>query len=177
MSDVHPDSPRAIPMPAGPATRGVVFIHACRRAFAPHVESVLHSALGPTLRIDWVVQPVLPGMWCADIAWRGPAGSAAAAMSQMLRFPDIHVEATQEPTASTPGMRYALAPDLGLWSCAMDAHGNVMLNEAQIRLAMQEPSGQVSVRLAHLLGEPWDAVLEPLRAGAQRPAAPLVRVV
>ena len=177
MSGVSPDSPRVIPVSAGSPTRGVVFVHACRRAFAPHVESFLHAALGSIGRVEWGVQPLLPGMWCADIAWRGPAGSAAALMSQMGRIPGIFVEATQEPTATTAGMRYALTPELGLWSAAMDAHGNVVLNEAQIRLAMQESAEQMPLTLAQLLGEPWDAVLEPLRASAQRAPAPLVRVV
>ena len=177
MSDVSPDSARVIFVPAGPPTRGVVFVHACRRAFAPHLETFLHAALGRIDRVDWVVQPLMPGMWCADIAWRGPAGSAAAVMSQMLRIPGIFAEATQEPTATTAGMRYALTPELGLWSSATDAHGNSVLNEAQIRSAMQQPVEQIPLRLAQLLGEPWDAVLEPLRASAQRPPAPLVRVV
>ena len=42
------------------STRGVVFVHACPPAIAPHVEWALAGVLGVPPRMEWTAQPADP---------------------------------------------------------------------------------------------------------------------
>ena len=162
---------------AAAPTRGWLFFHACRKAYAPHVESELARLLSARVSIQWATQTMRPGSCRADIEWRGAAGTAAAVMSSLRMFPGLHAEATEEATACTPGMRYALVPQLGLWSGVMGAAGEVLLSEHQIQAAMALPEAHMRTHLNRALGQPWDEVLEPMRADAQRIPTTLLRVI
>lgn len=170
----------SIALPSGSTpvpTRGWVFVHSCRRAFFPHVESVLAEVLGSSHQLQWTTQPAIPNTWRTDVAWRGAASTSARLLHRLRMFPNIYVEVTEEPTPLTDGIRYALVPDLGLWSGAMNAHGDVVLNEEQVRSALRLNERDMQAQLRALLGQPWDEVLEPLRSSSDRVNTPLLRVM
>lgn len=158
-------------------TRGWLFLHACRKAFVPHLESELARLFGTRTSIEWATQTLRPSSCRADIEWRGAAGTAARLMSSLRTFPGLHAEVTEEATADTPAMRFALVPDLGLWSGVMGAAGEVLLSEHQILAAMALPEAQMRMHLNQAMGQPWDALLEPMRAEAQRIPTTLLRVI
>ncbi len=160
--------------------QGWVFIHACRRAFASHIETALHVSLvdfGAHERlpqIQWQEQPAMARHWRLALKWQGTGLSFDVLRRSLQMFPGIYAEVTCEPTAEADGARLMLVPDLGFWFGQMDRAGNVTVNEVQLRRAMSLPPEQMRAHIAQLLGSPWDEQLEPLRSsGACLPAANL----
>ena len=178
MSDTGTAARRLTPSGSNAArTHGWVFIHAARRPFFAHLESELGALFGSPARLQWSQQSAVPGSWRTEFPWAGPSGTAAALMSRLRMFPHLYAEATEHAVGESPGMRFALTPDLGLWSAAMSASGDVMVNESALRTALGGAHDAMVARIEELLGEPWDAALEPLRASGERTSAPLLRVV
>ena len=160
----------------GEKTAGWLFIYACRHALVAHVESAVAAVLGGVSMWQWQEQSLVPQSVRAEVRWRGPAGRGATLASTLRMFPGLHAEITSEPTADQMGMRYALVPQLGLWSGAMDSLGETMLGQERVHAAMALPPEQMRQELERILGRPWDEVLEPLRLTEGQPAT-LLRVV
>lgn len=161
-------------------TRGVLYVHACPRALTPHVEWAVASVLGEHVTLGWRTQPFLAPQMRADVAWAGPVGTAAALIAQLRTWPGLYLEVTEEPTAVGPGERFCLVPDLGLSRVEIGPHGDGVLTEHRLRaLVTQAATSTDSLEdlLDEALGGPWDAVLEPLRAGIDPMPARTVRVV
>lgn len=164
-------------------TRGWVFIHACRRAFATHVENALHVSLvefGGLTRLpvlQWHEQPALPRHWRVDVPWHGTSLTLEALCRSLAMFPAIYYEVTWEPSALSDGGRMLATPELGTWVGLMDRAGNTVVNEVQLRRVMQLPAHRMRAEFEQLLGQPWDAVLEPLRSSGDRLLAPQMRAM
>lgn len=145
-------------------TRGVLFVHACPRAVAAHLEWGLGSALGVPIRMDWAEQPVAPGHLRSELVWTGDVGTASVIASALNAFPMIRYEVTEEPVDGHPGERYAATPNLGLFRADMGEHGDILVSEERLRsvLAGSEPS-ELGEMISRLIGDPWDHELEPFR--------------
>lgn len=147
-------------------SRGVVFIHACPRAVSPHVEWALSSLFGTQVGIDWAEQPVAPGSVRAEIVWSGPAGTGARIASALLAFKQVRHEVTEDATIGRPGERFAATPTLGLFRADIGEHGDVMVCEERLRSALAQAAltgDDLAVEVSRLIGDPWDAELEPFR--------------
>ena len=70
MSNARTEGSRAVP-----STRGVVFMHCCPSALAPHVEWALAGVLGRPARLQWTGQPAAPTHLRSEAAWVGPVGT------------------------------------------------------------------------------------------------------
>ena len=74
MTNARTEGGRAVP-----GTRGVVYLHCCPSAIAPHVEWALAGVLGRPARLQWTGQPAAPPHLRAEATWtragrhRGPA--------------------------------------------------------------------------------------------------------
>ena len=147
-----------------PTTRGVLYVHACPRAVAAHVEWGLGTALGVPIRLDWADQPVAPGHLRSELVWTGDVGTASVIASALKAFPMIRYEVTEEPVAGHPGERYAATPNLGLFRADMGEHGDIMMSEERLRsvLARSAPA-ELGEMISRLIGDPWDDELEPFR--------------
>src|SRR5271167_4511765 len=53
-------------------TKGVVFMHCCPSAIAPHVEWALAGVLGQPARLSWSGQPAAPTHLRSELQWAGP---------------------------------------------------------------------------------------------------------
>lgn len=163
----------AVPTGARVMTRGVVFVHSCPRAITSHVEWVLSDVLNTQIHLEWIEQPVTAGSYRTELSWSGPTGSAARIVSGLHAWGRLRLEATEEPTASTEGERFAATPSLGIHRATMGAHGDIMISEERVRAAMSRArlSGRaLEVELDELLGAAWDQELEPFRyAGENNP--------
>lgn len=157
-------------------THGVVFIHSCPRAVSPHVQWALSSLFGSQVAIDWSDQPVAPGTVRAEVIWTGPVGMGARIASALLAFSQVRVEVTEDPSPGRPGERFAATPSLGLFRGDIGAHGDVLVSEDRLRTALSQAAvvGGLAEEIARLIGEPWDAELEPFRCAQ---AASNVRVL
>jgi hypothetical protein len=165
----------------GPATRGVLFVHASPGALCPHVEWAAAGVLGGEVSLEWIAQPAQPGTYRAELSWVGPAGTAAALTSGLRGWEHLRFEVTEEPTAGTEGGRWSYTPTLGVFHGVTGLHGDLMIPEDRLKAAAVKAAlGDASLpdELDRLLGKPWDDELETFRrAGDGAPVRWLHQVV
>jgi hypothetical protein len=150
--------------------RGVLFVHSCPSAVAPHLEWALARVFATTVDIDWASQPVAPGSQRAEIVWHGPLGTASRIASALVAFSTIRFEVTEDPVDGREGERFAVTPNLGLFRGTIGVHGDVLVHEERLRSLMvgaraggQEAIGEVLEEIDRLIGTPWDEELEAFR--------------
>jgi len=179
MADHH-GAPGA-PSGARVRTRGVVFVHACPRTLAAHVEWGLADVLRAPVTLDWSGQPVVAGTLRSELSWSGETGTASRIVSNLAGWGRLRFEVTEEATSRTEGERYSVTPTLGVYRAVIGVHGDIQVPEERLRgaLARAALSGaDLQDEVAALLGAPWDAELEPFRcAGEGTPVRWLHQVV
>ena len=150
--------------------RGVLFVHSCSSAVAPHLEWALARVFGSTVDVDWAAQPIAPGSVRAEIIWHGPRGTASKIASALVAFSTVRFEVTEDPNSDAEGERYAVTPNLGLFRATIGVHGDVLVHEDRLRSllvgARAAGAGQASEiveEIDRLIGTPWDDELEPFR--------------
>ncbi len=147
-------------------TRGVLFVHSAPRAIVPHVEWAVGAVLGHPVTLEWRAQPVLAGQVRAEATWSGPVGTASRLVSALRAWDRLRVEVTEDASEGHEGERYAFTPALGIFRAAMAPHGGVQVGEERLRAALERAGDDPSLldeEVRSLLGEPWDAELEPFR--------------
>lgn len=147
------------------ATSGVVYIHASPAAVCPHVEWALTSTLGSPARLKWTPQPAMPAQLRAVTNWVGPVGTGARLAHALRSWSVLRFEITEDPSAGVDGQRFSHTPQLGLWSGAMSANGDVMVGEMRLRALMAGGADMLAAELDTVLGTAWDEALESYRAG------------
>ena len=152
---------------AAVTTRGVVFIHCCPSALAPHVEWALAGELGRPVRLQWSAQPVTSGHLRAEASWTGARGMGVRLAAALRPWPMLVFEITEDGTASTDGERLAYLPGRGFHRSTVSASGDILVGEERLRglLARARTADDYAHGLAELLGTSWDAELEPYRLG------------
>src|SRR3954462_15858652 len=96
MSNARTEGSRAVP-----GTRGVVFMHCCPSALAPHVEWGLAGVLGSPVRLEWTGQPAAPQHLRAAATWTGAPSTAARLAASLRAWPMLVFEITEDATAET----------------------------------------------------------------------------
>ena len=149
----------------GTSTRGVVFLHACPAAIAPHAEWALAGVLGQPCKLEWSAQPVADGQLRAEASWVGPVGTAARLAGALRAWPMLRYEITEEPAHGSDGERLAYVPGRGFHRSVISANGDIMVTEERLRglLARARSAEDLAHGLHELLGSSWDAELEPYR--------------
>jgi len=152
---------------AMPGTRGVVYLHCCPSAIAPHVEWALAGVLDRPARLQWAQQPVAPMHLRAEASWTGPVGTAAKLAAALRSWPMLVFEVTEDGTAASDGERLAYVPGRGFHRSMIAANGDVVVGEERLRglLARARNADEFRHGLGELLGSAWDAELEPYRMG------------
>ncbi len=145
-----------------PVAHGVVFVHACPGAVAPHVEWAVGGVFGSQIRIDWAGQPIDPGSLRAEIIWSGPAGTGTRLASALAPFRQVRYEVTEDPSPDRDGERFSSTPTLGLYRATIGPHGDVQVPEDRLRTALAG-ADDLAGEIARLIGQPWDDELEPFR--------------
>ena len=164
---------------AMPATRGVIFVHACPPALAPHVEWALGSVLTQRVRLQWSAQPYRPGELRAEADWFGPAGMGSLLAAALRPWPMLVFEVSENGTALTDGERLAYLPGRGFHRRMISANGDVMVGEERLRALLSSARDGAELRhgMDELLGASWDEELEPYREGAWGQPVTLLRQV
>ncbi|HTM83490.1 MAG TPA: DUF3145 domain-containing protein [Mycobacterium sp.] len=147
------------------ATSGVVYIHASPAAVCPHVEWALSSTLKSRANLTWLPQPALPAQLRAVIDWVGPVGTGARLANALRAWSVLRFEVTEDPSSGVDGQRFSHTPQLGLWSGAMSANGDIMVGEMRLRSLMDAGADMLAAELDSALGTAWDEALEPYRNG------------
>jgi hypothetical protein len=129
------------------------------------VEWALSSALNARAQLKWTAQPAMPGQLRAVTNWVGPVGTGARLASALRSWSVLRFEVTEDPSAGVDGQRFCHTPQLGLWSGAMSANGDIMVGEMRLRTLMSEGADTLAAELDTVLGTAWDEALEPYRDG------------
>jgi uncharacterized protein DUF3145 len=160
-------------------TSGVVFLHCCPAAIAPHVEWAIAGVLGRPVRLQWTGQPIAPSHLRAEADWSGAIGTGTRIAASLRAWPMLVFEITEDGTAASDGERLAYVPGRGFHRSAISASGDIVVGEERLRgLASRARSADDYAHgLAELLGAAWDAELEPYRhAGEGAPVTLLHQV-
>jgi hypothetical protein len=147
------------------ATTGVVYIHASPAAVCPHVEWALSSTLESRANLKWTPQPAMPGQLRAVTNWCGPVGTGARLAHALRSWPVLRFEVTEDPSHGVDGQRFSHTPQLGMWSGAMSANGDIIVGEMRLRGLMADGADALFAELDSVLGTAWDEALEPYRDG------------
>jgi hypothetical protein len=162
-------------------TRGVLFVHSAPSALCPHIEWAVGGVLGVAVSLDWTPQPAQAGTYRAELSWAGDVGSAAAVASALRGWNHLRFEITEEPTASSEGVRFSYTPELGVYHAVTGLHGDIMIPEDRLKAAVVKAAlggTSLSGEIDKLLGKPWDDELETFRhAGEGAPVRWLHQVV
>jgi hypothetical protein len=161
-------------------TRGVVYIHSAPAALCPHIEWALSGVLGAQVNLEWTTQPAQTASYRAELSWQGAPGTGSTLASAMRGWEHVRYEVTEEPSPGYEGERYSYTPSLGIFHAVMGLHGDILVPEDRIRMAMldAESGSGLPEALDQLLGKPWDDELEPFRyAGDGAPVRWLHQVI
>lgn len=165
---------------SGLSTRGVVFVHACPAAIAPHVEWAMAAILSRPAKMTWTGQPAAPAHLRSELSWVGPVGTGARLAASLRAWPMLVFEVTEQPTSGSDGERLAYVPGRGFHRSLMSANGDILVAEERLRglLERSKTADDFNHGLHELLGTPWDVELEPYRhAGEGSPVSLLHQVV
>ena len=121
----------------------------------------------------------------AELSWTGRPGAAGAITTALGSWNLIRFEVTEDASPGCDAARYSHTPALGTFAAVVAANGDIVVPESRLRAAMalaassgraelgglrelhgpRHPAlgGSLEDELALLLGEPWDAELEPFR--------------
>jgi Protein of unknown function (DUF3145) len=162
MTNARTEGSRAVP-----STRGVVYMHCCPSAIAPHVEWALAGVLGRPARLQWAAQPVAPTHLRAEATWTGSVGTAARLAASLRAWPMLVFEVTEDGTSISDPERLAYVPGRGFHRTTTSANGDVVVGEERLRGLMNRArtADDFQHGLTELLGTAWDAELEPYREG------------
>lgn len=167
--------------------RGVLQIHSAPPALSPHIEWAVAGIFGVPVKLSWIDQPASPGAVRTELAWQGRPGMSGEIASSLATWKMLRFEVTEDASPGCDAMRYSCTPDLGMFGATVSASGDIMISENRLRAVMTlaagacadgEPlgglrelhgprhpalGGSLEAELRLLLGEPWDAELEPFR--------------
>ena len=147
-------------------TRGTLSVHSTPAAMSPHVEWAVDAVVTRRSQAEWRQQSIAPGLVRASMAWEGPVGAGSQIAASLSGWPQTRYEVTEQASPGVNAARWAHTPGLGIFHALTDAHGQTMVGEERIRQICDEaqgaPEGIIGL-LAGVLGEAWDAELEPYR--------------
>lgn len=152
----------------GISSQGMVFIHAAPRALLPHLEWAIGRILGGHRGVSW--QHLRDNLFHAELGWTGDEFTGSDLVSELLGWGSALFEITQDPSGLSDGLRWSYTPKLGLFQTQIDSAGNILVNEFQLKLALEESGSnafELQRRMRLLLGAPWDEELENFRAAGE----------
>ena len=149
---------------------GVIHVHSCPVALAPHVAWTLGHILGSETPVEWGDQPCEEGSVRSTVTWSGRSGSAARFASALRGWDRTRFEVWESTATNRDGVRYVHTPSHGIFFTLTDAAGNAMVGEDRVRYAIEMARGdatELQHELSLALGTAWDDELEPYRRAAE----------
>jgi hypothetical protein len=145
-------------------SEGLVLIHRAPSSLLTHVEWTISGISGNPTKINWTKDEssdsVFRGSVAVDCGLTDGATLASAFMNlKQLSFEVIHQSALA-------GARWSFTPSLGMFHCATDEAGNLVVGENQLRASIEKAGSNIlklQAELRKLLGQAWDDELEPYR--------------
>ena len=156
---------------SAPIALGVLYVHSAPPALCPHIEWAVAGIVGAPVGMPWSGQPAAPGALRAELPWPAQQGTEGAIASALAGWNRLRFEVTEDSSPGCDGVRHCYTPDLGLFTAATGANGDIMVSENRLRSVMllAERGGATASledELGRLLGTAWDNELEPFRRAA-----------
>jgi hypothetical protein len=156
---------------SAPIALGVLYVHSAPPALCPHIEWAVAGIVGVPVGMPWSGQPAAPGALRAELTWQAHQGTAGAIASALAGWNRLRFEVTEDSSPGCDGVRHCYTPDLGLFTAATGANGDIMVSENRLRSVMllaERGGATASLEdvLGRLLGTAWDNELEPFRRAA-----------
>jgi Protein of unknown function (DUF3145) len=151
------------------SVQGVLHVHSAPPALCPHIEWAVAGIVGMPVALGWSGQPAAPGTLRAELDYKSGPGTAGAIASALSGWNRLRFEVTEEASPGCDAVRYCYTPELGTFSAATGANGDIMVGEDRLRAVMSlcaSTSSPLEAELARLLGTAWDNELEPFRRAA-----------
>jgi hypothetical protein len=147
-------------------SNGLLFIHHAPKALLSHIEWTVAGVSGTPIQIAWTAHPDPTLGFRGSCNFSGESEAGATLASAFMNLKQLSFEVVQYPSPSETGFRWCFTPRLGMFGCATDSAGNLLIGENQLRLAM-ETAGSNSLKLQaelrKLLGQAFDDELEAFR--------------
>jgi hypothetical protein len=147
-------------------SKGLVFIHQAPSALLTHIEWTISGVCGAPITIGWQALSVPKLGYRALVLWEGPEGSGAVLASSFMNLKQLVFEVIQQETLEVSGYRWSYTPNLGMFSSATDAAGNILVSENQLRFIVDNCGSnglKLQAELRKVLGQSFDDELEGFR--------------
>ena len=151
----------------GPSS-GSLIIHSAPKAVLSHVQWSIAEVIGSPISIHWEKQHLAPACFRTELNWRGVVGTGSKLVSTLRGWHYLIFELHESAGNGSDGSLYMFAPELGLFHGTVGPHGDLMINENQIKRVLKENSKPIEMydAIERLLGKEWDEFLEPFREKA-----------
>jgi hypothetical protein len=147
-------------------SEGLVFIHLAPSALLAHVEWTISGISGNPTKINWIQNDSTTPSFRGICQFTGLGDSAETLASAFMNLKQLTFEVIRHAGTDGIGARWSFSPGLGMFHCATDEAGNLVVNENQLRLAMERAGSnalKLQAEIRKLLGQAWDDELEPFR--------------
>jgi hypothetical protein len=160
---------KTLPIVGYGQAHGYLYIHSAPRVMAKNIEWTLDDSLGQLCNLTWSQQPLNPGGLRCELTWSGQVGTGSRLASALRGWHYVIFELHEVATQGGEGVMYMHTPDLGLFHSAVGPHGDLLINENQIKRVLQENLSTLKIveELENFVGKPWDNALEPFRIGRE----------
>lgn len=152
------------PVGFGPS-HGHLYIYSAPRAVLQHIQWSIAEVLKCPISINWEPQPLAPATFRSEISWQGVIGTGAQLTSTLKGWHYLTFELHEAAVNGSDGSIYMFTPELGLFHGTVGPHGDLMINENQVRrvLAINGRDSDALIEIERLLGVKWDEHLEAFR--------------
>ena len=145
---------------------GQLSLYSVPMSVVSHLQWQVESFVTLAAPWHWQPQSLIPKSQRAELPFRATIDNLPQLVSALFEFPNIYAEIIRDPIANGLAERWLITPNLGLKRVEINEIGDVVLDENQLRSAMQAEGGDLASQISWLLADAWDTELEPLRQSA-----------
>ena len=145
-------------------SEGLVLIHRAPSALLTHVEWTISGITGNPTKINWIKEDSSDSIFRGSVAIDCSLNECATLASAFMNLKQLSFEVIHQSALS--GARWSFTPNLGMFHCATDEAGNLVVGENQLRASIEKAGSNIlklQAELRKLLGQGWDDELEPYR--------------
>ena len=146
-------------------SHGSLTIYSAPKLVLTHIQWSLSEALGRPQEIKWNPQPLALGCYRTQLSWSGMLGAGAKLASNLRGWHYLKFEIYEAATSGSDGSLFMFTPELGLYRANIGPHGDIMINEHQLNMALSSSlkESEIVGSIEKILGKPWNESLEPFR--------------
>ena len=145
-------------------SEGLVLIHRAPSSLLTHVEWTISGISGNPTKINWIKDESSDSVFRGSVAVVCSMNEGATLASAFMNLKQLSFEVIYQ--SALAGARWSFTPSLGMFHCATDEAGNLVVGENQLRASIEKAGSNIlklQAELRKLLGQAWDDELEPYR--------------